>query len=558
MLTPTVAVGTIAALLVMVWSSTRPSSLVVSSLCLGLVGVGSACRNGERGLSRASEGYKPARTAEIFFTTEVAGYVEPCGCTSEPLGGLPRLATIVGSHKAGRGLVDAGNLLLPAKGLDPVTREQHLEKARILARAYRRLGALALNVASADLLGGAELLAELQREGAVPFVSANVRPQGEGGPLIARSFLRVVGGIRIGFTGVATPETVVAAAPAMTVLEHGPALRMEVLALREEGAEIVIVLAHVGEGGAMELAGLVPEADIILRAPGSPIERSVTLPRRVGPVIVAEAGSHGQHVGRITLEMGSEVKRPLALDDAEVKQFRRRELDRRKLKAWRLEREAWSVDPAKAEAVKAKDSQIALLKKKLAEPLPKPEPSAGPNVRIDIIPLSRDVPEDSAVAGLLAGYYQKLAAFNLEKGDQTACKPGSDQAQYVGTARCAKCHEEAYAFWQKTKHAEAWETLKKDGKHYDLTCVGCHVVGYQKPGGFCRLKDVGGFEDVGCENCHGPGGQHVEDEDPDSIVLASTRATCAAECHVPEHSDAFVYETYLREVTGPGHELSED
>ena len=559
-LTPAAAVETIAAHKVMVWSRTRPSLLVASSLCCGFVGLlFPACRNSERsGVSHVPEGYQPARVAEIYFTTEVSGYVEPCGCTSEPLGGLPRLATLVSGGKAAHGLIDAGDLLLPTNGLEPVTREQHLAKARIIARAYRRLGAIALNVGPADISAGETLLTELQQEGAVPFVSANVRPSGEGGALIARSFVRVVGGIRIGLTGVATPEKVAAVAPSLTVLEHGPALRTEVLALRQAGAEVVIVLAHVGESGAMELAELVPEADLIIRAPGTPIERSVVAPKRVGPVIVAEAGSQGQYVGRITFRLGPDVHRPLVLDDAGAKQFRRRQLDQHKLKAWRLEREAWSIDPTKAAAVKAKDAQIARLAQKLAEPIPAPEPPSGPHVRIEILPLSRNIPEEPAVAGLLAGYYQKLAALNLEKGDRAACAPVGDRPAYVGTERCATCHEEAYAFWQKTKHAEAWATLKDGGKHYDLTCVGCHVVGYQKPGGFCRLKDVSGFENVGCENCHGPGGRHVEDEDPDSIILASTRATCATDCHVPEHSDAFVYETYLRQVTGPGHELSGD
>ena len=80
---------------------------------------------------------------------------------------------------------------------------------------------------------------------------------------------------------------------------------------------------------------------------------------------------------------------------------------------------------------------------------------------------------------------------------------------------------------------------------------------YQEPGGFCRLSDVGNLKDVGCENCHGPGSVHVEDEDPDSITLASTEKTCAGFCHVPEHSDKFEYTSYLKQITGEGHELSE-
>ena len=95
-----------------------------------------ACRNGERPLATteaapAGRPWIPARTAEIYFSTEVSGYVEPCGCTSKPLGGLQRLASVMRRGGSDRALVDAGNLLLPASGLTEVTREQHLLKARI-------------------------------------------------------------------------------------------------------------------------------------------------------------------------------------------------------------------------------------------------------------------------------------------------------------------------------------------------------------------------------------------------------------------------------------------
>jgi nitrate/TMAO reductase-like tetraheme cytochrome c subunit len=127
---------------------------------------------------------------------------------------------------------------------------------------------------------------------------------------------------------------------------------------------------------------------------------------------------------------------------------------------------------------------------------------------------------------------------------------------YVGSERCIECHEEAYAFWKKTKHARAWATLEEQGKHFDLTCIGCHTVGYEQAGGFCRLKDVGALKDVGCEMCHGAGSVHVEDQDSSSIKLTAPVETCTALCHVPDHSDSFVYEKYLREITGKGHELS--
>jgi hypothetical protein len=523
---------------------------------LGVLALLAACRNGDRVEAAGVAAFRPSRVAELYFSTEVGGYMEPCGCTTEPLGGVQRLASVIAAGHGERALVDAGNLFFPSK-FDEIEREQHILKARVLARVYRQLGAVAINVAASDLGNGSEFLKELQREGAVPLVSANVRPI-DGGPAIAQSFVRTVGGIKIGITGVATPEAF-GAETRVTAIEYAPILGGEVKALEKRGAEIIVVLAHVGDAGARELARAVPGIDVIIRAPGTPIDREPSAPVQTGGVIIAEAGSQGQHVGRLTLALAEgPVERPLFLDDAGFDAAKRRKLAERKIRAFEVEIAAWSVDAAKAEAVNARKRQVEELRAELARPAPAPRAIGRPHARIDLVPLRASIPSDPALTKMLEGYYSELAAMNAEKGDRSKCEVRDPKvAVYVGSEKCVECHEEAYEFWKKTKHADAWETLEKDNKHFDLTCVKCHTVGYQRPGGFCRVKDVAGREDVGCENCHGPGSIHSVDQDPSTITLRAPESTCASECHVPEHSDAFVYEKYLKEITGPGHELSE-
>lgn len=529
---------------------------------LFLLDASAGCRNGERtgsssGSSSPARSWTPARVGEVYFSTEVSGFIEPCGCTTKPLGGIQRLATVLARGNKDRILIDSGNLFFPPSGLTEITRAQHLLKSRILGRAYRQLGAAALNLAESDLFGGLELLRDLQREGAVPLVSANVRPIGDLGPTVARSVIRNVGGIRVGITGLAAPERV-AGIDGITAIEFASAVRSEVNVLRKGGAEAVIVLAHAGELGARELATAVPEVDVIVRGPGTPIEHEPQAPVRVGNVTIVEAGSQGQHIGRLTLSFGAGApERPIALDDSGQRAVKQRHLMERKIKAYRMEVDAWSVDPTKAEAVKAKLAQIESLEASIKQPLPSVAQVDRPNIRVDLITLSDDIPGDPEITRLLAAYYAQLAGMNREKGDVSLCKqPDRAKAVFVGTEKCVDCHDSAYAFWKKTKHAKAWATLEDQGKHFDLTCVGCHTVGYQQPGGFCRLKDVGALKNVGCESCHGPGSVHAEDSEPRSIILRASESTCKSSCHIPDHSDAFVYEKYLREITGPGHELA--
>src|SRR5262249_10750891 len=56
-----------------------------------------------------------ARQLTIFYTAEVHGTPEPCGCTSDPLGDIARYAALVrGVARTGAVLVvDAGGLSFP-------------------------------------------------------------------------------------------------------------------------------------------------------------------------------------------------------------------------------------------------------------------------------------------------------------------------------------------------------------------------------------------------------------------------------------------------------------
>jgi hypothetical protein len=58
-------------------------------------------------------------------------------------------------------------------------------------------------------------------------------------------------------------------------------------------------------------------------------------------------------------------------------------------------------------------------------------------------------------------------------------------------------------------------TLSKAGKSTHADCLACHTTGFGRPGGFPRDGAVESHTDlarVGCESCHGPGGEHVKQD----------------------------------------------
>jgi hypothetical protein len=81
------------------------------------------------------------------------------------------------------------------------------------------------------------------------------------------------------------------------------------------------------------------------------------------------------------------------------------------------------------------------------------------------------------------------------------------QPGYVGDTACATCHVAEHTFWLTTSHAHAWNTLVERDKEWDRSCVGCHMTGYEEPGG-ATLGHSENLTNVQCEQCHGPGSLH--------------------------------------------------
>ena len=177
------------------------------------------------------------------------------------------------------------------------------------------------------------------------------------------------------------------------------------------------------------------------------------------------------------------------------------------------------------------------------------------------------LPRDSArgqcrwATQILTGYNKSLCKLTLKAHQELDCPtPESDKDLYAGTETCRGCHAAAYAVYEKTSHSHAWKTLQDKGKDCDVGCIGCHSVGFEKPGGYCRLQDVKPFVNVGCENCHGPAKSHSlnpgdRSQWSSNFTRTPTESTCIG-CHNEEHSDQFDFETYLPKVLGPGHQAA--
>jgi peroxiredoxin len=87
-------------------------------------------------------------------------------------------------------------------------------------------------------------------------------------------------------------------------------------------------------------------------------------------------------------------------------------------------------------------------------------------------------------------------------------------ADYVGSNACQNCHQAEFATWESSPHGHAVETLKRAGKAAETECLICHTTAFGKPGGFPAIAKIADHDDlarVGCESCHGPAGDHIDE-----------------------------------------------
>src|SRR5262245_11237461 len=170
-------------------------------------------------------------------------------------------------------------------------------------------------------------------------------------------------------------------------------------------------------------------------------------------------------------------------------------------------------------------------------------------------------------------------------GPQEPAKPAGGEKpahQYIGVDKCKLCHikkttGEAYIVWKKSKHAKAFETLGSDaakeiGKKMGIEdpqksekCLKCHSTAYgSKPEAFAATFKP--TEGVGCETCHGPGGDYYKEEVHGKsreagvaagMVLADEQ-TCV-KCHNRESPSykEFKYEEFRKQVEHPNPQKGE-
>ncbi len=136
---------------------------------------------------------------------------------------------------------------------------------------------------------------------------------------------------------------------------------------------------------------------------------------------------------------------------------------------------------------------------------------------------------------------------------------------------CGNCHVGHQASWKGTHHARAWADLQAS-RQAAASCNGCHSVSQYgnftgTTAGYLQVPDTA-YHDVQCENCHGPGFDHVQNPDVvanqplasihvdfDTVTGTALVSSCSG-CHTGVHSPFVEQWKQSAHGSGPGYAVA--
>jgi hypothetical protein len=490
-------------------------------------------------------------TLRLYAITNLAGALEPCGCTKDQLGGIDHLAAFVADdrkHADGSLVVTVGPTMFIDPKLEGARATQDKWKGEAIGESLAEIGVAAWTPGFNDWAGGSDLFATLAKDTRAPVVAANL----EGAPAV-KSVVREVAGTKIGIAGVSAPRSDGASPPGITVGDAAPALKAAATDLRAQGAKLLIGLASVPRGEALRLAeavGKPADAGDLNDAPPPPV--------LVGNVLVIGTSNHLQTVGVVDFFVqGGSYKFQDATGIANAEAVL--SLSKR-IHDLEVRLAAWEADPAmKKEDLAARKNDLARLreeKDRLSNP---PAPKAGSFFRYSLVEVRARLGDDPKVEDRMTAYYRRVNEHNrVTFAGRKPPEPRPGESGYAGVEVCTTCHEAARAVWDRTAHAHAYATLSSQFKEYNLECVSCHVTGYEKPGGSTVTMNAD-LRNVQCEECHGPGKAHAKTPKKAGLISREPKSgLCASSCHHPPHVEGFDADAAKSRILGPGHGMPED
>ncbi len=240
----------------------------------------------------------------ILHTNDLHGHLAPWQGWEGDLKGrtIGGLGVLAGAIAAARSEAGSECLLLDAGDLIGDTMIADLTKGKALIAALNHLRYDALTIGNHEPDFGMDVLRERIREAQFPVVAANILAEKDNSLFTKPYTMKQVNEVRVGILGLAyakTARTTASKNVSKVKFESPqPAVEKFLPLLREEGAEIIVALSHLGLSGDEQLARAVTGIDVIV---GGHSHNRMEKVQRIGDTLIVQAGAHGSDLGRLDL-----------------------------------------------------------------------------------------------------------------------------------------------------------------------------------------------------------------------------------------------------------------
>lgn len=436
----------------------------------------------------ADDGY----SIVLFYSADIHGNLEVCGCPIKPLGGVARRLGYINAFRqrspaAATLLVDAGHIF--SDDVNEAGTELNADAKLMndwIVRANEQMPLDVVNLSYRDLRYASRLFekdAALKPEKS-SLISANIKSSDPSKPGPAPYVIKTVTGkrlkqpVRIAFIGISenAPDDKKAAVDASGYkIEDQLAAARQALAEVRDKADVTVIVGYMKLGLANRLALQNDDLDMIIAADGRGL---VPDPKQVNNALIVYASNQTKYIGEMRFYTDA---------TGVVDKFTNRyvELD-----------SVIPDDPQMAQVTKQARAEIDVVQRRMAD---------------------------------------EIAAAH-------AANAANQPSIYVTSETCANCHQAEYNVWKNTRHSHAFAGLETKQRTFDAACVGCHSVGFQKQG-FVNIKATPQFANVQCESCHGPGAEHAKLPKRGGYKTPAAPQSCMV-CHDRENSPDFVFEKY--------------
>jgi 2',3'-cyclic-nucleotide 2'-phosphodiesterase (5'-nucleotidase family) len=322
------------------------------------------------------------------------------------LGGLARRVAFVEKMRAAGAqilVVDSGDLFFDSRASEDSS--QIRTKARLIGRAYKRMGASAINVGDLDLIQGLDFLRQESSHG-LPLISANLLDSSSKHPIFSPYIIKEISGIRVAFFGLLSPEfrpeieLIIQKSIGAKILVKDPGEAAQETLQRLRGqADLVVLLSDLGLHKDQFLAKAVPGIHFIL---GGHEGRFILKSHQTEATHIFQSSAKGMYVGQLRLAVenpGSPFKDERGAQNIQEKinslQLRLRSLQA--AKARRSGQNVETLDQAMQDATRQKND--------LEEELRRAKESGiqGNRFLFTLEPMELRLPEDEEVRKWTAG-----------------------------------------------------------------------------------------------------------------------------------------------------------